>query len=759
MIDEIKDGDLIIAPNHIKIDILKEISKKKKIINCKFMTIEEFKRRNFETYDEKSIYYFMKEYGLNYLTAKEYLNNIFIKHKNIQKYYDYLKKENLLIKKYFQKPNRIVLIGYDNIEPYIVDKIKELNLLEYKQQNKQYFPKILEFQTQTDELVYAAERIIDDLENNKLEDMYLVIPSEEYYSELKRIFTLYDIPINLKDNNSIYSTKTAKDFLKTLNETRDIKKSLEVIPQNNIYNKIIDIINRYIFVKQIDDTYLEIITSEIKNAKLDSEEIEGALKVINYNEIYDKSKHYYILGLNQNVIPKIYSDDGIIEDKYKKDLRMFTANEKNKNEVKLVTNILKTFPNIYVSYKKEDSFQSYYPSSIIDDLNLEVEKKPKPKYNHSNNYNKLLLSSLLDSYINYNEEDERIYNLYPLYKDIDYKTYDNKYTEVESKKIQKVIKEKLTLSYSSMNNYFLCPFKYYIENILKLNPYKETFAINIGNIFHSILEKMYEKDFDFDTEFTKRTESMSLSPSETFFLKKLYIILKEDIEVIKMQDNHSEFKEKLTERKITIDKSKKFKISFVGIVDKISILDNYIVITDYKTGNNDATLENIDDGLNLQLPTYIYLIKNEFKESKIAGFYLQRLINTKPVDKEESYGEKLKLNGYTINNENIIRKIDDTYTDSMVIKGMRKSNNGFYGYTKLISEEEIEKIYNIVEQNVEKVIKAVEKTDFKINPKRLKNELISCRFCKYQDLCFYKEEDITDLKQKTLKEIVGDENA
>ena len=57
MIDEIKDGDLIIAPNHIKIDILKEISKKKKIINCKFMTIEEFKRRNFETYDEKSIYY------------------------------------------------------------------------------------------------------------------------------------------------------------------------------------------------------------------------------------------------------------------------------------------------------------------------------------------------------------------------------------------------------------------------------------------------------------------------------------------------------------------------------------------------------------------------------------------------------------------------------------------------------------------------------------------------------------------------------
>ena len=93
-----------------------------------------------------------------------------------------------------------------------------------------------------------------------------------------------------------------------------------------------------------------------------------------------------------------------------------------------------------------------------------------------------------------------------------------------------------------------------------------------------------------------------------------------------------------------------------------------------------------------------------------------------------------------------------------IIKGMKKSKTGFYKYTKLITQKEIDKIEEITESNIDKVIKAIKETDFKINPKRLNNELISCKYCKYKDLCFYKEEDITNLKQKPFKEI-GDENA
>ena len=290
-----------------------------------------------------------------------------------------------------------------------------------------------------------------------------------------------------------------------------------------------------------------------------------------------------------------------------------------------------------------------------------------------------------------------------------------------------------------MNNFFLCPFKFYIENILKINKRENTFPILIGNLFHHILQNLYNEDFNLDTLFTN-------------YLKD---IIKQDIEVIKMQDNNTKFKTKQTEKRITLQKTNNIK--FTGIVDKISQLDNYIIITDYKTGTPNTTLDNIEDGLNMQLPVYIYLIKKGLdKEKQIVGFYLQKLIN-KSFTEEENINN-LKLNGYTINNEEIIQKIDNTYEDSKLIKGMKKTKTNFYSYTKLITEQEIKKIEEITEKNINKVIKAVEEADFKINPKRLNNELISCKYCKYKDLCFYKEEDITNLKQKPFKEI-GDENA
>ena len=752
MLENIEKYDLLITQNHIKEEILKKWSKEKKLIKTKFMTLEELKKNIFPTYDEKSIYYLMKKYNLNYSLVKEYLENIFINENQITEYRKELEKENLLINKKFNYKS-IGIIGYDNIEPYIKEKLNNYNV-DYIKQNQETNETITyEFGSLEEELVYASEKIIEDLKKIRIQDMYLVIPNEEYKIELSRIFKLYNIPLNIKNTQSIYSTKTSQDFLKELKNSKDIEKALNNTTKNETYNQIINIINKYTFIKEIDKTYIEIIENELKQTNIKEIEIEGALKVINIDKIYDKNKYYYILGFNQNIIPKIHEDSGLITDKIKKQNKMFTSIEKNKQEKEKIKQIL-NYPNIYISYKLKDNYNSYYPSSLIEDLNIEV-KRVKPKYNHSNSYNKLLLSALLDDYINYNEEDKKINYLYPTYENINYKTYDNKYKITNKEIIKNYLNKELTLSYSSMNNYFLCPFKFYIENILKINKRENTFPILIGNLFHNILQNLYNEDFNLDNIFTNYLKDIELTPKERFYSKKLKEIIKQDIEVIKMQDNHTKFKTKQTEKRITLQKTKNIK--FTGIVDKISNLDNYIIITDYKTGTPNTTLDNIEDGLNMQLPVYIYLIKNGLdKEKQIVGFYLQKLIN-KSYTEEETINN-LKLNGYTINNEQIIEKIDNTYEDSKIIKGMKKTKNNFYSYTKLITQEEIKKIEEITNKNINKVIKAIEDADFKINPKRLNNELISCKYCKYKDLCFYKEEDITNLKQKPFEEI-GDEDA
>ena len=752
MLEKIKDYELIIAQNNIKKEILKKTSEEKKIIKTKFMTLEELKTYIFPAYNEKSIYYLMKKHNLKYSIAKKYLDNIYIDEPNIKIYKKELKEENMLIYKPFNYKN-IAIIGYDYIEPYIKEKLKNIKVNYINQKRETNIHPVYEFTTSEEELVYACEKIIEDLKKIDIKDMYLVVPTEDYKIEINRIFKLYNIPLNIKNPQCIYSTITGQNFIKELKKSKNIEQALEKTPKNEIYNQIINILNKYIFIKKIDSTYIEIIETELKQTKIKTKEIKGALKVINVDEIYDKNKYYYILGFNQNIIPKIYEENGLITDKIKEKNKMFTSTMKNKIEKEKIKQIL-NYQNIYISYKLKDNYNSYYQSSLIEDLNLEV-KKIKPKLNHSNKYNKLYLSSLLDDYINYNEENENINYLYKTYEDIEYKKYDNKYKLKDKKIIKDYLNKELTLSYTSINNYFLCPFKFYIENILKLNKIDNTFPILIGNLFHSILQNLYNKDFNLDTLFTDYLKDKELSPKEHFFINKLKEIINKDIEVIKMQDNFAKFKTKETEKKITLQKTKNIK--FTGIVDKISELDNYVIITDYKTGTPNTTLDNIEDGLNMQLPVYIYLIKNGLeKEKQIVGFYLQKLINKSYT--EEDNINNLKLNGYTINDENIIQKIDSTYEDSKMIKGMKKSKTGFYKYTKLITPKQIEKINEITEKNINKVIKAIEEENFKINPKRLNNEIISCKYCKYKDLCFYKEEDITNLKQKPFEEI-GDEDA
>ena len=751
MVEKIGNCDLVICPLSIKNIVLKEITEKKIICNYKYMTLDQFKESVIGSCDEKGLYFLMKKYKLDYLFAKKCLDNIFVNNSIINKYRNTLEKENLLVKKEFPYRN-IVLIGYDSIEPYLRKELDKYNVRYIDNEVFCNRNDVYEFDYQQDEIVYLAEKIIKDLDKIDINDMFLVI-SEDYEIEIRRIFNLFNIPIML-DNQSIYSLSITQKFLSKLIECKNIELSLKEIPKNDIYNKIVSILNRYYFIDCVDDVFIDILKNEFKKAKI-SKQYEGYLRVINIDDIYDSSKYYYILGFNQNVIPRVYEEDGLITDIIKKENNMFTSKEKNIIEKKKVINII-SYPNIYISYKKNDRFNSYYPSYLAEDLGLDV-KKEKSKLNVSNIYNKMYLSSLLDDYINYSVKDKDIYYLYPTYQDLDFKTYDNKYKEIDNKKLIDYLKNEINLSYSSMNNYFLCPFKFYVDNILKLNKMENTFPILIGNIFHHVLQNLYSKDFDIDSIFDSFTREYDLLAKEKFYVNKLKKVLLHDIEVIKMQDNNSSFKTKITEKKIVIEKNGLLKVHIVGVVDKISLLDNYVIITDYKTGNNKASLDNISDGLNMQLPMYIYLVKNGFNNVKVVGFYLQRLINK--YNDSEDIINNLKLDGYTIDDLNIIENIDCTYEDSSVIKGMKRGKNGFYSYTKLISDEEIELINEITEKNIDLVIKAVEKAGFKINPKRMKNELISCKYCKYKDLCFYKEEDITNLKQKSFKEIVGDENA
>ena len=85
---------------------------------------------------------------------------------------------------------------------------------------------------------------------------------------------------------------------------------------------------------------------------------------------------------------------------------------------------------------------------------------------------------------------------------------------------------------------------------------------------------------------------------------------------------------------------------------------------------------------------------------------------------------------------------------------MSVTQKGFSSYAKTVSEENIEKINNIVDKKINEVINNIETANFQINPKRIDNKLIGCNFCKFKDLCFRKEEDIVNLENTKFKDIL-----
>ena len=91
---------------------------------------------------------------------------------------------------------------------------------------------------------------------------------------------------------------------------------------------------------------------------------------------------------------------------------------------------------------------------------------------------------------------------------------------------------------------------------------------------------------------------------------------------------------------------------------------------------------------------------------------------------------------------------------------MKTTQKGFYAYAKVIDKNGINKLVNIVDNNISATIEKILNADFKIEPKRIDNKNISCKFCPFKDICYVKETDIKDLKETKFKDIIGgEENA
>ena len=754
---DVLNNKTIIIDDKLKSSLLNLLSDK--LFNIKIITLNELKRNYYFDYDNETIYYVCSKYNVIPDIAKIYINNLYYikdidddKIKFLKELKSDLEDNDLLYKNElfndYLKNREVILLDLKYIDKFYLNILNDLNckIKHVELYNNESTKSIYECMDMEEEISFVCSKISELIKNGiDINNIKLTNVNSDYYFVIKKYFKMFNIPINLDNNSSINGISLVKLFKD--NYSSDINKTLEIVYEKvedmddmYIYKKLINIVNSYSFI----DDYIkvkELIFNDISNTKLNSVVLDNAVNVIDFMyEIVSPNDYIFLINYNEGVIPVNHKDEDYLSDQIKTALSISTSYELNEMEVSNIREKISGINNMIITYSTHSLDGELYISSSYDEKILKKEKV-NIEYNNSNSFNEYLLVNDKDLYNKYGSISDEFVLLNSNYKDLKYLSYDNKFKGVSVKN------DYLTLSYSSMENYNECAFKYYLDKVLKLNKYEDNYSANVGTITHKVLSSCFNDDFDFDHEFDEAVNNCEyeFKDSELYFLNKIKDTLQKSIEIIKKQLNYTSLSKTMYEKELIIEINKELSIRLKGFIDKIMYENvngkTVVAIIDYKTGLHDeANTKYCKYGINMQLPIYIHLINksNLFDNVVIGGFYLQKIYSNKNDDDLE---DSLKLQGYSNSDNDIMNIVDSTYENSKLIKSLTMTSNGLSRYAKVLSVEELDNLDKLVSSKIEECYKNITNNCFDINPKVIGNINYGCRYCKYRDICFVKEED------------------
>lgn len=779
-----KDNLLIICPNDYKNKILEFFSANKKIANVKFTTLEEYKKNYLFDYDIKTIKYLVDQ-GLSVNNAKEIIENLYYienktyNNKKLDKLVNYKKdldsKElliyNGLYKNYVETKN-VVVLGYGKLNSYDLSIIKgkTVECLEYKETNKNYV--INTFENIEEEVQFVYNSIYDLLEKGiDINKIYIMNAKSDYNAYFKRFNEYYGFNVETDNGVKLSGTKISEEFINMLeNSTKEEIYDYLVNKNNEIAHELIDILNKYTDFEL--NEVKQLIVNDVKNSFY-KKEYKNIVRNIKIMSCIDDNDYVFFVGLNDST-PSMKKDISYITDNIKSLINIPTTEEINELRKNNLKSYLSGIKNLVLSYSKNSPFNTYNKQIILKD-NVCEYKAIQNSNIYSDELNKAIFTKDLDKLRKYNIKQKDIDKFYNTYNKNDYLSYNNRFKGLSEKQISEITKQinsknngKLILSYSSMNGYFECNFKYYLDTVLKIKEPFGNYYTKLGTVCHGVLEELYnDQEFDFDKAWNRQIKkeeekgNVFECESDKYFINKIKEELKQDIEIMQKQKANSQLNNVKCENNFTVNVTE--KISFTGFVDKIMYkeADNEILasVIDYKTNKSiEIDKDIMKYGLSLQLPSYLYLIKHSKKfnkEIRFAGLYIQHLINfdrkyrSEKSSLDDNKEESMRLDGISTNLVDRIIAADltlETSNKSTNIKNISINKDGSLKKSnKLYSDEQFDELDEIVENSIIKAGEAILKGDFAINPKEIDEENKSCKYCKYAPICYKRASDLVYL--------------
>lgn len=773
-----QEEDIIIVSNkYIKPILIQKFSNQMRKIT--FKSFDEVKDDIYTTIDYQMLFHNMKEdtnlevlriklansYFIQQDSNEPFLHELYLYHQNNHLILD----ENHLS---YYKSKKVYFVNYYGDDDLINQMLPFLKHYErcFTTNSIDKELTIFHFENYDDEILEVVNHIAILL-NKKVDPAKIVIHkvNKDYLNKLEEYLMIYKIDYIVEGEDSFFDVDIVKNFFHDLKNyeamrlNKVLKDYLIDKKDNKIFSKIGKVLEPLIM---LDLTINSITLDLIKDVFIHTiyqEEVTNAIKIENVlNHIYDDDTHIFIMNFSHGEIAHIYKDDTYLNDKIRKNLKLLTSFDRTQIEEKKILDCIHSYESIHLSYSTYCSSKIYMPSNLIKEL---AKKRI---------VNICDASIHIYHIVNEDMAKMRFFKAYALYRLYQKKTFDYLYGYTYfcadlTKRYQSDFNATLDylalptlfmeLSYTKLNDYFSCPFRFYLKYILnieeKMEDNNSTF---VGRMYHFVLEKVVAKRYIdrrtkeevlenisvYICDFVKN-QTYEIKDKLKFYLNKFSEELKLIVEIIMDFMDHSSFEVLGLEQKL--EKQFDDYTVVVGLIDKILKYQEYYLVIDYKTNPVHPNWYALDVGLDLQLPLYLYLIKANDPNAKIAGSYLQSVFRTsllkyedKPLSKVML--EQLKYVGYTLQDRDVILAIDtNALNGSGSLPKQIVSNKGFYKnfLKKSFTQTQFDAIILYVEKLIFEANKKIRKGLFPILPLTdEKNESV-CRYCRLKDLCYRNE--------------------
>ncbi len=536
--------------------------------------------------------------------------------------------------------NLKIVSGYKNWVDSISRTIDEMNFNGDDEDNR-FLPK--EFYSKAKDDIEAIFEMLKPFREKKT--IY------EFKEELRKLIYILGLPQRIVNDHENYIEKNVKAitvFLETLDELFDL-----LVDENGNDKKF----PLGYFLSQIK-TALQFTRYNIK------ERHASGVLVTSVNEIRGLNFDYvFIGGLVDGEFPTRYQPEIFLSGSYKKDEYRHILEDR----YHFYQTLCCAKKRLYLSYALKDEKKEFTPSTFVNDLLRLFNFKEKSFKDYTNLiYSKSELmkyAATLDLEKDKDKLDSLGIDVEKLktYLSIDKLRLENPFGESEytgyiSKIISDEAKTKLAdqkekqYSASQLEEYAKCPFQYFLKRILQLEtieePTEELESFELGSIIHSILYEFYsrlkEKSIilsQCDDETFKLTEKLIFSIAEkkldklrlsstlVFYEREKILGIAGDkkksilYKFLEEERNSSNgfipqyFEMGFGQFKNSKDKdADEFLIGDVkvrGKIDRVDIDDaNEIYkVIDYKLSGKRPTKKELETGISLQLPLYLYASK------------------------------------------------------------------------------------------------------------------------------------------------------